>query len=101
MALISPHIPTPTFTFIDYDFIKKVGLDLTDVQCRPFRYMGHKMRILGQVSTTVQCVQDGKITDNFRINALVAADLYSLLDAHCVVGAKMRERIARRHGHKG
>ena len=26
--------------------------------------------------------------------ALVAADLYSLLDAHCVVGAKMRERIA-------
>ena len=90
MALISPHIPTPTFTFIDYDFIKKVGLDLTDVQCRPFRYI-----------FTVQCVQDGKITDNFRINALVAADLYSLLDAHCVVGAKMRERIARRHGHKG
>ena len=52
------------------------------------------MRILGQVSTMVQCVQEGEITDDFRIKALVVTDLYSLLDAHCVVGAKMKERIA-------
>ena len=94
VALISPQITTLPFTIIDYDFIKSVGLELTDVQCRPFRYDGHKMRILGQVSTTIQCVQDGMITKDFRFEALVASDLYGLLDSHCVIVDKMKERIA-------
>ena len=85
---------SPTFTLIDYDLTKKLGLELTNVQCCPLRYGNHKTRILGQVSTAVQCVQEGEITDDFRIKALVVTDLYSLLDAHCVVGAKMKERIA-------
>ena len=78
MALMSPQIETPPFTVIDYDFIKSIGLEMSDVQCRPFRYDGYKMRILGQVSTTIQCVEDGMITEDFE--AKVALDLYSLLD---------------------
>ena len=32
MALMSPHLPTPTFTFLDYDLTKKLGLELSNVQ---------------------------------------------------------------------
>ena len=67
-----PPNQNPPFTVIDYDFIKSVGLELSDVQCRPFRYDGYKIRILGQVSTTLQCVENWMITEDFRFEAKVA-----------------------------
>ena len=51
------------------------------------------MRILGRVSTAVQCVQGGRISGNFHVKGLVISDLYQMLDTHCVAGVKMRERI--------
>ena len=94
VALVSPHLPNTNSTLIDYDLIKKLGLKLNNVQCRKFCYGGHKTRIMGQVSTTVQCVQAGRITGIFSIKALAVRDLYSLLDTDCIAGAKMKERIA-------
>ena len=93
-ALVSPNLPTPTSTLLDYDLIRKLHIKMTDVQCRKFQFGGHKMRILGRVSSAVQCVQGGRITGSFHIKGLVVTDLYEQLDTHCVAGTKMRERIA-------
>ena len=93
-GLMSPQIETPPFTIIDYDFTRLIGLEMTDIQCGPFRYDGHKMRILGKVSTTIQCVEHGKITEDFHIEAKVASDLYALLDSHCVIGTDMMKSIS-------
>ena len=93
-ALVSPNLPTPTSTLLDYDFIRKLRIKMTDVQCRKFQFGGHKMRILGRVSSAVQCVQGGRITGSFHVKGLVVTDLYELLDTHCVAGTKMREKIA-------
>merc|ERR550534_2806608 len=67
---------------------------MTDIQCRKFFYGGHKLRILGRISTAVQCVQNGRIGGNFHIKGLVVSDLNTLLDTHCVAGSKMQEKLA-------
>ena len=93
-ALVSPHLPTPTSSLLDYDLVKKLGLPLVDIQCRKFYFGGHRMRILGRVSTAVQCVKDGRINGNFHIKGLVISDLYQMMDTHCVAGARMQEKLA-------
>ena len=93
-ALVSTNLPTPSSSLLDYALIRQLGLKMTDIQCRKFYYAGNKMRILGRVSTAVQCVQNGKICGNFHIKGLVVSDLYSLLDTHCVAGVRMQEKIA-------
>ena len=92
-ALVSAHIPTPYSTLLDYDLIKKLGLKVTDIQCRKFSFAGHKLRILGRKSTAVQCVQHGRICGSFHLKGLVFSDLNQTLDTHCVAGTKMRERL--------
>ena len=59
---------------------------MTDLQCKKFYSAGNKMRILGRVSTTVQCIQNGRTGSNFHIKGFVVADLYKLLDTHCTQG---------------
>lgn len=94
VALVSPNLPTPTSSLVDYDLVRKLGLKLTDIQCRKFHFGGQKMRILGRVSTAVQCVQNGKLGGNFHIKGLVVTDLYQLLDTHCVAGTRMQEKLS-------
>ena len=93
-ALVSPNIPAPKSTLIDYDFMKMAGPKLTDIQCRKLHYGGHRMRTVGRFKTTVQCVQDGRITGTFNTKALVVPDLYNLMDSHCVAGTKMTRKIS-------
>ena len=92
-ALVSPNLPTPTSSLIDYDLAKSLGLKVTDLQCKKFFFAGNKMRILGLVSTTVQCIQNGRTGSNFHIKGFVIADLYKILDTHCVAGNKMQQQI--------
>ena len=92
-ALVSPNLPTPTSSLLDYDFVKGLGLKVTDLQCKKFFFAGNKMRILGRVSTTVQCIQNGRTGSNFHIKGVVVSDLYKLLDTHCVAGNKMQQQI--------
>ena len=66
-ALVSPKLLMPAATLLDYDLIRKLGLRMTDVQCRKFNFGGHKMRILGRVSSAVHCVQGGRISGSFHI----------------------------------
>ena len=92
-ALVSPHLPTPTSSLLDFDLVKTLSLKMTDLQCKKFYFAGNKMRILGRVSTTVQCIQNGRTGSNFHIKGFVVTDLYKLLDTHCVAGNKMKQQI--------
>ena len=79
-CLVSPYIPTPTATLLDHNFVRELGLKMTDLQCQKFSYCGHKMRILGRVSITAQCIHDGVSSGAFQIKANVILDLAKNLD---------------------
>ena len=92
-VLVSPNLPVPTSTLLDYELVKSLGLKLTDLQCRKYTLGGTKMRILGRVSTAVQCVQFGKVSSTFHLKATVVSDLYSSLDTHCLASANLQRHL--------
>ena len=78
---MSSNLPTPTSNLIDYDLIRDLSLKMTDLQCQKFHFAGNKFRILGKVSTTVQCIKEGSLSGvNFHIKALVVSDLNKIMD---------------------
>ena len=93
-VLVSPHLQKPTYTLLDYDLVRSLGMKLTDLQCRKYTLAGHKFRILGRVSTAVQCVQHGKVSSTFQMKAMVVSDLYATLDTHCVASVKLEQHLA-------
>ena len=92
-CLVSPHLPTPTSTLIDFDLVHKLGLKMVDLQCKKFSYAGHKMRILGKLSTNVQFIIDGTSVGQFQVKAMVVKDLEKNLDTECVASAKMAAQL--------
>jgi len=103
-TLVTSNIPTPSSNLIDFDLIRDLGLKMTDLQCRKFHYAGNKFRILGKVSTTVQCIDKGTLSGvDFHIKGLVVSDLNRVMDTHCVAGTKMKEfllkSVTRDEGH--
>lgn len=90
-TLVSSNLPTPTSNLVDFDLVRDLNLKMTDLQCRKFYFAGNKFRILGRVSTTVQCLEGVLSGENFHIKGLVVADLNKILDAHCVAGGKMKQ----------
>ena len=92
-CLVSPYIPTPTATLLDHNFVRELGLKMTDLQCQKFSFSGFKMRILGKVSITAQCIHDGISSGAFHIKANVVQDLAKNLDSECVAGAKMEAQL--------
>ena len=79
-ALISDILPTPDTNLIDHNLVRELGLKMTNLQCRKFHYAGHKMRVLGRVSTAVQCIQDGRTNGGFHLKGLVVTNLDQCLD---------------------
>ena len=92
-CLVSPHLPTPTASLIDYHLVRDLGLKMTDLQCQKFSYCGFKMRILGKISITVQCINDGVSSGTFHIKGNVVLDLAKHLDTDCVAGVKMAAQL--------
>ena len=92
-CLVSPYLPTPTATLIDYNLVKDLGLKMTDLKCEKFSYSGFKMRILGKISASVQCINDGVSSGSFHIRANVVKDLEKNLDTECVAGNKMAAQL--------
>ena len=88
-CLVSPHLPTPTSSLLDYTLVRDLGLKMTDLQCHKFSFAGYKMRILGKIAVTVQCIHDGVSSGCFHIKANVVLDLAKNLDTECVAGNKM------------
>ena len=92
-CLVSPHLPTPSTSLIDYELVSKLGLKMSDLKCQRFFFGGQKMRILGKVSLTVQTIQDGLSSGNFHIKANVVTDLTKNFDTDCVAGSKTRNQL--------
>ena len=63
-VLCSSSLPTPAATLIDHNLVMELGLKLTDLQCKKISFAGKKLRLLGKISTTVQCIKDGKMFAN-------------------------------------
>ena len=64
-VLDSNILPNVTWSPIDHDFVRKIGLKLTSIQCKRVTFGGHTLRIMGRIKTTVQCVQNGRSLGNF------------------------------------
>jgi len=92
-VLISNRLPTPVSNLIDYNLVKELGLKMSNMQFRKLCFAGHKMRILGRVSTGVQCIQDGKTNGGFHLKGLVVTNLDQNLDTTVIASAKMRGNI--------
>ena len=92
-CLISPYLPTPSASLVDYNLVRDLGLKMTDLQCQKFSFAGFKMRILGKVSISVQCIQDGVSSGAFHIKGNVVLDLNKNLDTECVAGSKMETQL--------
>ena len=85
-CLLSPHLPTPTSTLIDYNLVKDIGLKMTDLQYTKFPYCGNKLRILGKVSFTAQTIHEGLASGSIPFKANVILDLSKHLDVDTVAG---------------
>jgi len=94
-SLVSSFLPTPPSTLIDYTLVKDLNLKMTDLQCQKFHYGGHKMRILGHVTTAVQTIQDGFTAGNYQFSAKVVLDLNKNLDTFSIAGHKMSKQLSK------
>ena len=92
-CLVSPHLPTPTSTIIDYNLVREIGLKMNDLQYTKFSFAGQKMRILGKVAITVQTIHDGLASGNFHLKANVVMDLFKNLEIECVAGMKLSKQL--------
>ena len=92
-VLTAPNFPTPAVTMVDYNLIRDLKLRLTDMQCAKLSYGGQKLRILGRLSTTVQCISNGAPAGNMHFKAIVVQDLYQSFDTHSIAGKKLSEKL--------
>ena len=85
-VLSSDGLPTPTGSYIDHLLVRELGMKVTDLQCKKMSYSGVKMRMLGKVSVSVQCIRNGRTFGNFHLKASVIENLYHHFDSHCIAG---------------
>ena len=83
--LQSHSLPTPTVTFIDHKIVAELKLKMTDLQCSRLHYGSKKLRVLGKISTSVQCIYNGMVTGNLHIKASVVENLYENFNAQKTV----------------
>ena len=89
-VLVSSNIPTPTSSYIDHKLATELGLKMSDLQCKKISFCGKKLRMLGKVTCTVQCIRNGRSHGNFFMKAAVIENLTDHFDTHCVAGVKMK-----------
>ena len=87
-VLVSSILPTPTSSYIDHLLVMELGLKMSEIQCKKVSFAGKKLRLLGKISCTVQCVIDGRIMGNFHLKASVIENLNQHFDTHCIAGVQ-------------
>ena len=92
-CLVSPHLPTPTSTIIDYNLVRDIGIKMSDLQYTKFSFGGQKMRILGKVSITVQTIHEGLASGNFHLKASVVLDLFKNFEIESIAGVKLEKQL--------
>ena len=93
VVLTAPNFPTPATTLMDYTLVRDLNLRMSDLQCSKFNYGGQKLRILGKISTSVQCITSGAVSGNLHLKALVIQDLYQSFDVHAIAGDKLSSKL--------
>ena len=88
-VLVSPNLPTPSSSYIDHHLAKELGLKITDISCKKISFAGKKLRLLGKVSFTAQCVKDGHVFGTIHFKGSVIEDLRLHFDTHAIAGGKM------------
>ena len=91
--LTAPQFPTPTVTYVDYGLICDLHLKISDLQCTKLSYGGEKLRILGKISTSVQCIFDGSPSGNMHFKAHVVEDLKLKFNMHSIAGTKLSNKL--------
>ena len=91
--LMAPQFPTPNVTYMDYDLVQSLNIRMSELQCRKLSYCGQKLRILGKISTSVQCIKDGVSCGNLQYKAHVVEDLRKVFDTHSIAGSKLSSKL--------
>ena len=89
VILVSPNLPTPSSSYIDHHLVQELNLKMTDISCKRLSFAGRKLRILGKVSFTMQCVHDGNVFGTLHFTGSVIENLHQHFDVHCVAGRKL------------
>ena len=92
-CLLSPHLPTPTSSLIDYNLVRDLGIKMTDLQYTKFAYYGNKLRILGKVCFTAQTIHEGLASGSIPFKANMILDLSKPLEVDTVAGVKLQRRL--------
>ena len=93
-CLVSPYLPTPTSSLIDYNLVRDLGIKMADLQYTKFFFAGNKLRILGKVAITVQTIHEGIASGNFPFKANVILGLKDCLEVDTVAGVKLEKRLS-------
>ena len=86
--LMSSNLPTPNSNYIDHLLVQELGLEMFDIQCKKISYGSRKLRLLGRINCTIQCVSDGVNRGNFHLKACVIENLNLHFDTHSIAGVK-------------
>ena len=78
---------------MDHNLVKELGLKISDLQCKKYFYCGEQLRLLGTVSTTVQCVMDGFVCSSFQFRANVIEHLSTNFGVHSIAGMKLTKML--------
>ena len=93
-TILTPaSLPTPTVTYVDHKLVTELKLRISDLQCSRLHYGSKKLRILGKVSTSVQCINDGNVSGNLHMKALVVENLCEHFDVHSIAGIKLNQLL--------
>jgi hypothetical protein len=95
--LTTPLLPVPTVTYLDYNLVRDLNLRMSSLQCRKLFYGGEKLRILGQISTTVQCIINGSPLGNIQMKCHVVEDLKKYFNTHGIAGEKLSKKLLGQH----
>ena len=88
-VLQSSFLPTPTSTYIDHQLVMELGMKMSEVSCKKISFAGKKLRLLGRVSFSAQCVNDGSIFGSYHFKASVIENLQQHFDTHGIAGSRM------------
>jgi hypothetical protein len=89
----SPYLPKTTDNYVDQDLVLKMNIPLKNIQCTRQNYAGQNIRIVGQISQTIQCVVAGKAHGTAHLKAKVVRDLSKLFHADCVAGQQLYDML--------
>lgn len=89
----SPYLPKTPDNYVDLDLVLKMNIPMKNIQCTRQNYAGQNIRIVGQISQTIQCVDAGKAHGAAHLRAKVVRDLGKLFQADCLAGQQLYDKL--------